>query len=86
MITPAFFCSSVNRERALYAPRNLKAPIRWKFSHLRYTLAPTIPLRVLDVRTGVLLAMPLSRLLAETTSLYLGSFNCTFYIQGELVF
>ena len=36
-ITPQAFSASVNLEILLYAPRNLKDPVRCKFSGLIYT-------------------------------------------------
>ncbi|MCK7534711.1 MAG: hypothetical protein MZV63_28785 [Marinilabiliales bacterium] len=41
MTTPCFNCSSLRRPMALYAPRNLNAPTRCKFSHLAKTCAPS---------------------------------------------
>ncbi len=34
-MTPAAFSAADSRLTALYAPRNLNAPMRWKFSHLK---------------------------------------------------
>ena len=39
--TPRARSASGMREIALYAPRNLKAPTRWKLSHLTKTDAPS---------------------------------------------
>ena len=39
-ITPHAFSASVNLEILLYAPRNLKDPVRCKFSGLIYTSLP----------------------------------------------
>jgi hypothetical protein len=53
---------------ALRAPRNLKAPILWKFSHLKCTLAPVSESMVLEVSTGVRFAKGLMRSCAAATS------------------
>ena len=51
--TPPFFCSSVSWDIAEYAPRNLKDPDLWKFSHLKKHFAWNIPSKVTEVKTGV---------------------------------
>ena len=63
-MTPARFWAGVSFESALNPPLNLNAPIFWKFSHLRKTLAPVSLSRVLDVMTGVLVETPSSLLAA----------------------
>ena len=59
--TPCRFSCGANCESALYAPRNLNAPMRWKFSHLKNTFAPIRASTVAEVRTGVRRAAPLMR-------------------------
>src|SRR3989337_881417 len=59
--TPRRRCSSLNWLMVLYAPRNLNAPPRCRFSHLKKTCAPTCSSNVREVTTGVRLAMPSSR-------------------------
>ncbi|MNN43759.1 hypothetical protein D3C81_1580120 [compost metagenome] len=66
--TPPLRCAGENFDKALNAPRNLNAPMRWKFSHLKNTSAPTISLKVREVFTGVRLAWPSSRRAAACTS------------------
>jgi hypothetical protein len=39
-------------------PRNLNAPARWKFSHLKYNCAPARSFSVREVTTGVRCATP----------------------------
>ena len=39
--TPALRWRASNCDSALKAPRNLNAPMRWKFSHLKKTCAPS---------------------------------------------
>jgi hypothetical protein len=68
LITPARRCSGVKRDSALNAPRNLKAPMRWKFSHLKKTEAPSASSTVREVRTGVRRACPCRRSEAAATS------------------
>ena len=58
-------CSALNWLTALYAPRNLNAPARCKFSHLQYTSAPTRAFNVRDVAIGVRWAMRYSRSAAD---------------------
>jgi len=53
-MTPRRLSSLVSWDTALYAPRNLNAPARWKFSHLKNTLQLAISSTVRDVITGVL--------------------------------
>src|SRR5262245_23871276 len=66
--TPAAFCCGVNCEMALNAPRNLKAPMRWKFSHLKKRRAPVIASAVEEVSTGVRRAAPATRSWAAVMS------------------
>src|SRR6185436_13924941 len=56
--TPRSGASAVT---ALYAPRNLKAPMRWKFSALRNTSPPQRSSSAPHVRTGVRCATPRRR-------------------------
>jgi len=37
----------------LVAPRNLKLPVRWRFSHLKRAGAPVMSSSVREVMTGV---------------------------------
>jgi hypothetical protein len=55
------------------APRNLNAPMRWKFSHLKNSCAPRRCSRVADRSTGVRCAWPCSRWAAARTSSNVGS-------------
>jgi hypothetical protein len=66
--TPARRWSGSNRESALNAPRNLNAPIRWRFSHLKNTEAPTSASTRREVSTGVRCAWPRIRSAARSTS------------------
>jgi hypothetical protein len=66
--TPARRCAASNRDSALNAPRNLNAPIRWKFSHLKYSLAPSSAFTRREVSTGVWCAWPAIRSAAFSTS------------------
>ena len=66
--TPAARCAASRVEISEYAPRNLKAPPRWKHSALRCTSAPTSPSRVRERSTGVRCATPSSRAAASRTS------------------
>ena len=54
--TPARRCSGLNLDSALNAPRNLNAPMRCRFSHLKKTSAPSSSFTVREVITGVLCA------------------------------
>jgi len=51
--TPARRCRSSNFDKALKAPRNLKAPMRCRFSHLKNSCAPSSRSIVREVMTGV---------------------------------
>jgi len=51
--TPRRASASDSENTALAAPRNLKAPTFWKFSHLKNSSAPTRAERLAQVRTGV---------------------------------
>ncbi|SST07683.1 Uncharacterised protein [Klebsiella pneumoniae] len=66
--TPAARCSAENRDSALKAPRNLNAPMRCRFSHLKKTSAPSSSSRVREDITGVRLACPAIRAAAAITS------------------
>ncbi len=50
---PRCLCSALSRPTALYAPRNLNAPARCKFSHLQYTSTSSRSFNVREVTTGV---------------------------------
>jgi len=45
--------SAGNDNKALKAPRTLKTPLLWKFSHLKETWHPNAVFRVVLVRIGV---------------------------------
>ena len=66
-ITPFGFFSC---ESALYAPRNLKAPMFCRFSHLKNTLAPVIESMAGELSTGVRTACGLMRSCAAAMSAY----------------
>src|SRR5687767_10742663 len=66
--TPARRWSGSNWESALKAPRNLNAPTRWKFSHLKNTSAPTRWSAACERNTGVRWACPAMRSDAATMS------------------
>src|SRR5262245_31173775 len=66
--TPRRRSSGLSFESALKAPRNLKAPARWKFSHLKNTDPPVFRSMVVEVRTGVRWAWPLIRCAAASMS------------------
>jgi hypothetical protein len=66
--TPRARSSGVIDATALYAPRNLNAPIRWRFSGFRRTVAPVRWSSVRDVTTGVRWATPSMRAAARRTS------------------
>jgi hypothetical protein len=59
--TPPLRWARSNFDMALKAPRNLKAPMRWKFSHLKKNWAPQRSSAVLERSTGVRWAWPSSR-------------------------
>src|SRR3954470_3103185 len=63
--TPRSGASAVT---ALYAPRNLNAPTRWRFSALRNTCPPQRSSSVRAVSTGVRCATPRRRSAAARTS------------------
>jgi len=67
-ITPPLRCAASNFDSALNAPRNLNAPMRWKFSHLKKNSAPQRSLAVAERSTGVRWAWPSSRAAAAMTS------------------
>jgi hypothetical protein len=79
--TPAASCSGDSRLIALKAPRNLNAPIRWKFSAFRKTSAPTRSFSVRDVRTGVRCATPAIRSAAACTSARVSSVMPRRYVK-----
>ena len=66
--TPALRCAGSKHESALNAPRNLKAPMRWKFSHLKKSRAPVSSSAVRELSTGVRCAAGAMRSAAATTS------------------
>src|SRR5690349_10537024 len=66
--TPRRLASTGSWLIVLYAPRNLKAPPRWKLSHLRKTSRPASSFSVREVITGVTFATPRSRSRAASTS------------------
>ena len=66
--TPRRASSSASDSTALQAPRNLKAPTFWKFSHLKKSRAPAMPSRVPQVSTGVRRAWGRIRSAAARTS------------------
>src|SRR5258707_15255455 len=66
--TPAARSSGESALSRLYAPRNLKAPPRCRFSHLKKTSALVRLLIVREVTTGVRFATPSSRAAALRTS------------------
>src|ERR1700692_119928 len=70
--TPRFRAEASSLANALNAPRNLKAPMRWKFSHLKNTFAPVASSTVREVKTGVIWATPRSLPAAASTSAYVG--------------
>src|ERR1700730_15972437 len=70
--TPRVRAAISSLANALNAPRNLKAPMRWKFSHLKNTLAPIASSTVCEVMTGVTWAAPRSLPAAASTSAYVG--------------
>ena len=51
--TPFLASSSLREEMAFHPPRNLNAPIFWKFSHLKNIFLPVYSLIVLLVSIGV---------------------------------
>src|SRR5919199_3690517 len=66
--TPRASSSPDNREIRLYAPRNLNAPARCRFSAFSSSVAPVRSSRVRDVSTGVRWATPASLSAAAFTS------------------
>ena len=53
VVATPLFALSGNPKTALLAPRTLKAPAFWKFSHLKNKSAPVSPFRYELVNTGV---------------------------------
>src|SRR5664280_1168015 len=70
--TPRLASSSLSESTALAAPRNLNAPTRWKFSHLKNSAAPVIASRLAQVSTGVRWAYGRIRSVAALTSAIVG--------------
>jgi hypothetical protein len=66
--TPPRFDSSGSCASALYAPRNLKAPVRWKHSHLKKAVVDHLLSTVLEVTTAVSVATPCSLRAAASMS------------------
>src|SRR5262249_52466153 len=60
--------SAPSCNRAFIAPRNLKAPTRWKFSHLSRTVPPVRASSVRDRSTGVSWTQGRRRSAARPTS------------------
>src|SRR3984893_3809592 len=59
--TPWRACDSDRAKTALVAPRALKAPHFWKFSHLKCSCAPAWAFSVVLVSTGVTPTLPAMR-------------------------
>ena len=68
MATPRAASSSVRQKTALVAPRILKAPTFWRFSHLKRSSAPHMASRALQAMTGVRWTRPRIRFRAAATS------------------
>src|SRR5215510_4854895 len=66
--TPYRASCSERPKTALHAPRNLKAPTFWKFSHLQNSAAPTRSFKLVHVSTGVQWTYGLIRVAAACTS------------------
>src|SRR3954464_14015413 len=66
--TPCRASSSESCRMALLAPRILKEPVRWKFSHLKKSCAPQSLSRPELVRTGVRFARGAMRWAASRMS------------------
>ncbi len=66
--TPAARSSGESPAIRTYAPRSLKEPVRWRFSHLRWTGAPTSSERWRLPSIIVTLATPASIFCAPRTS------------------
>lgn len=59
-VTTGLVCPVANRlATALYAPRNLNDPVRWKFSHFRKTVVPAASSNCGRAGTGVAYAIAL---------------------------
>src|SRR5690606_29617276 len=84
-ITPARRCAGASFAIALNAPRNLNAPMRWKFSHLKNSDAPLRASAVAERSTGVRWARPRSRSAAATTSANSGGWMSGGGIGGSAV-
>ena len=72
MATPRAASASLRENTALAAPRNLKAPTFWKFSHLKNSSAPVRPFRAAQVNTGVRWAYGRMRSAARSMSARVG--------------
>src|SRR5262245_52138961 len=81
--TPRRASSGVSRESALNAPRNLKAPARCRFSHLKKTCAPARSSTRRDVATGVRWATPALCSAALSTSALVGSKGLVHLSDGD---
>jgi hypothetical protein len=66
--TPAARSSGSRPAIRTYAPRSLNEPVRWRFSHLRWTGAPTSRDRCLLPSIAVIRATPESIFRAPRTS------------------
>ncbi len=66
--TPAARSSGISPAIRTYAPRSLKEPVRWRFSHLKCTGAPTRRDRYLLPSIAVTLDTPASIFWAPRTS------------------
>src|SRR3954471_7647855 len=66
--TPRARSRSGSDATVLYAPRNLNAPARWRFSGFSRTCAPVRSSMVVEVTTGVRRAIPSRRAAARRTS------------------
>src|SRR5687767_2708447 len=67
--TPAVASAADKDHTALQAPRNLKAPTRWKFSALKHSCAPASASSEAERNTGVTCAYGAMRAAAASTSL-----------------
>ncbi len=66
--TPAARCSGRRPEMRTYAPRSLKEPVRWRFSHLKWIGEPVRAVRCRLPSIGVTRATPDSIFWAPRTS------------------
>src|SRR5262249_24046884 len=72
--TPRAAASGDRLRTALQAPRNLKAPAFWKFSHLKKGARPASRSSVAQVITGVRWAQPAIRWAAARTAARSGAY------------